>query len=149
MNEVERNAIEDRALLLYDGVCALCNGVVKFLMKRDRLDRFRFAPLQSELGREMLARFDIHTFPDGVVLITGALTPAERIYRRSDAVRESLRLLGSPWRQMGKALNLLPRFLREWSYGVMARYRYRLFGRYNACPVPSPEQRSRLLGVYE
>jgi predicted DCC family thiol-disulfide oxidoreductase YuxK len=44
---------------------------------------------------------------------------------------------------------LLPRFLREWGYGVIARYRYRLFGRYNACPVPSPEQRSRLLGVYE
>jgi predicted DCC family thiol-disulfide oxidoreductase YuxK len=149
MNEAERNAIEGRALLLYDGVCALCNGVVKFLMKRDRLDRFRFAPLQSELGREMLARFDIHSFPDGVVLITEALTSAERIYRRSEAVQESLQRLDAPWRQMGKALNLLPRFLREWSYGVIARYRYRLFGRYNACPVPSPEQRSRLLGVYE
>ena len=149
MNQAERNAIEGRALLLYDGVCALCNGVVKFLMKRDRLDRFRFAPLQSELGREVLARFDIHSFPDGVVLITDALTPAERIYRRSAAVQESLQQLGAPWKQMGKALNLLPRFLREWVYGVIARYRYRLFGRYNACPVPSPEQRSRLLGVYE
>jgi predicted DCC family thiol-disulfide oxidoreductase YuxK len=149
MNEVERNAIEGRALLLYDGVCALCNGMVKFLMKRDRGERFRFAPLQSELGRELLARFDIHTFPDGVVLIIEALTPAERIYRRSDAVQESLQQLGAPWKQMGKALNLLPRFLREWGYGVIARYRYRLFGRYNACPVPSPEQRSRLLGVYE
>jgi predicted DCC family thiol-disulfide oxidoreductase YuxK len=149
MNEVERNAIEGRALLLYDGVCALCNGVVKFLMKRDRGDRFRFAPLQSDLGREVLTRFNIDTFPDGVVLITGALTSAERIYRRSDAVQESLQQLGGPWRQMGKALNMLPRFLREWGYGVIARYRYRLFGRYNACPVPSPEQRSRLLGVYE
>ena len=149
MNEVERNAIEGRALLLYDGVCALCNGVVKFLMKRDGADRFRFAPLQSELGREMLTRFDIHSFPDGVVLITGALTPAERIYRRSDAVQKSLQLLDAPWKQLGKALNVIPRFLREWGYGVIARYRYRLFGRYNACPLPSPEQRSRLLGVYE
>ena len=103
MNEVERNAIEGRALLLYDGVCALCNGMVKFLMKRDRGERFRFAPLQSELGRELLARFDIHTFPDGVVLIIEALTPAERIYRRSDAVQESLQQLGAPWKQMGKA----------------------------------------------
>src|SRR6201992_737823 len=116
MNEVERDAIKDRALLLYDGVCALCNGVVKFLMKHDPGDRFRFAPLQSELGREMLARFDIHTFPDGVVLITEALTPVERIYSRSDAVQESLQMLGTPWTQIGKALNLLPRFLREWSY---------------------------------
>ena len=63
MTDVERNAIEGRALLLYDGVCALCNGVVQFLMKRDRLDRFRYAPLQSSLGREVLARFDIHSFP--------------------------------------------------------------------------------------
>ena len=62
MTVVEHNAIEGRALLLYDGVCALCNGVVQFLMKRDRLDRFRYTPLQSELGREVLARLDIHTF---------------------------------------------------------------------------------------
>ena len=75
MTEVERNAIQGRALLLYDGVCALCNGVVQFLMKHDRLDRFRYAPLQSSLGREVLARFDIHSFPDGVILLTDALTP--------------------------------------------------------------------------
>ena len=79
--------MEGRALLLYDGVCALCNGVVQFLMKRDRLDRFRYAPLQSNLGREVLARFDIHTFPDGVMLLTDTLTPGERLYQRSDAVR--------------------------------------------------------------
>jgi predicted DCC family thiol-disulfide oxidoreductase YuxK len=149
MNEVERNAIEGRTLLLYDGVCALCNGVVKFLMKRDRGDRFRFAPLESALGREVLARFDIRSFPDGVVLITDMLTPVERIYRRSDAVQVSLQQLGAPWKPMGKALNLLPRFVRESGYAIIARYRYRLFGRYNTCPVPSPEQRSRLLGVYE
>src|SRR6266481_783658 len=96
MTDVERNAIEGRALLLYDGVCALCNGVVQFLMNRDGLDRFRYAPLQSGLGREVLARFDIHTFPDGVMLLTDALTPGERLYQRSDAVAEALQLLG--WR---------------------------------------------------
>ena len=62
--------MEGRALLLYDGVCALCNGAVQFLMKRDRLDRFRYAPLQSDLGREVLARFDIQEFPDAVMLLT-------------------------------------------------------------------------------
>ena len=149
MTEAERSAIEGRALLLYDGVCALCNGVVKFLMKRDRRDRFRYAPLQSELGREMLARFGILEFPDGVVLVANALTAEERLYQRSDAVAACLRLLDGPWRGVGRVLGLIPRWLREWGYGVVARVRYRVFGRYDTCPVPSPEERGRLLGVYE
>lgn len=149
MTETERNAIEGRALLLYDGVCALCNGIVQFLMKSDRLDRFRYAPLESNLGREVLARFDIHSFPDGVMLLTDALTPTEHLYQRSDAVAASLQQLGTPWRVVGRVLKLVPRPLREWGYGIIARFRYRLFGRYDTCPLPPPEQRSRLLGVYE
>lgn len=149
MTEVEGSAIEGRALLLYDGVCALCNGVVKFLMKRDRRDRFRYAPLQSGLGREVLARFGILEFPDGVVLVANALTAEERLYQRSDAVGACLRLLDGPWRAVGRALGLIPRWLREWGYGVVARYRYRVFGRYDSCPVPSPEERGRILGAYE
>ncbi len=149
MTEVERNAIQGRALLLYDGVCALCNGVVQFLMKHDSLDRFRYAPLQSGLGREVLARFDIHTFPDGVMLLTDALSPTEHLYQRSDAVAEALQRLSTPWRLAGRVLRLVPRPLRDWGYGIVARFRYRLFGRYDTCPIPPPEQRSRLLGVYE
>jgi predicted DCC family thiol-disulfide oxidoreductase YuxK len=155
MTEAERNAIQGRALLLYDGVCALCNGVVQFLMKHDGLDKFRYAPLQSSLGREVLARFDIHTFPDGVMLLTEALTPGERLYQRSDAVAEALQLLGGRdgpggyWRLAGRALRLVPRPWRDWGYGIVARFRYRLFGRYDTCPIPPPEQRGRLLGVYE
>jgi predicted DCC family thiol-disulfide oxidoreductase YuxK len=152
MTEVERNAIQGRALLLYDGVCALCNGVVQFLMKHDRLDRFRYAPLQSSLGRELLVRFDIHSFPDGVMLLTDALTPAEHLYQRSDAVAAALQRISTPsgmWRLAGMVLGLVPRPLRDWGYGVVARFRYRLFGRYDTCPIPPPEQRGRLLGVYE
>jgi predicted DCC family thiol-disulfide oxidoreductase YuxK len=149
MTTEERNAIEGRALLLYDGVCALCNGVVQFLMKRDKQDRFRYAPLQSDLGREVLARFEIRSFPDGVILLTDALTASEKLYHRSNAIGASLRLLGGPWTGIGKALEMVPRRLREWGYGIVARFRYRLFGRYVTCPVPSPDQRGRLLGVYE
>ena len=118
-------------------------------MKRDRMDRFRYAPLQSELGREVLARFGIRTFPDGVMLLTEALTPTERLYERSDGFSEALQLLAGPWRLVGKALAFVPRWLREWGYGIVARFRYRVFGRYDACPVPTPEQRGHLLGVYE
>jgi predicted DCC family thiol-disulfide oxidoreductase YuxK len=150
MTEAESNAIRGRALLLYDGVCALCNGVVKFLMKRDKLDRFRYAPLQSDLGREVLARFGIDVFPDGVVLMADALTPGERLYQRSDAVAEAMELLATGWwRFAGRTLRLVPRRLRDWVYGIVARFRYRVFGRYDTCPIPPPEQRGRLLGVYE
>jgi predicted DCC family thiol-disulfide oxidoreductase YuxK len=123
--------------------------VVQFLITRDKLDRFRFAPLQSSLGREVLARFGIHTFPDGVMLLTDALTATEHLYRRSDAVAASLQQLGTPWRVVGTVLKLVPQRLRDWGYGIVARLRYRLFGRYDTCPVPPPEQRGRLLGVYE
>jgi predicted DCC family thiol-disulfide oxidoreductase YuxK len=149
MTNVERIAIEGRALLLYDGVCALCNGVVQFLMNHDTRDRFRYTPLQSNLGREILASFDIHTLPEGVILLTDALTTKQRFFQRSDAVVAALRLLSRPWRLLGKTLALLPRPLGDWAYGIVARLRYRLFGRYDTCPLPPPEQRSRLLGIYE
>ena len=149
MTEAERNAIEGRALVLYDGVCALCNGVVQFLMKHDKLDKFRYTPLQSSLGREVLARFDIRTFPDGVMLVTDALTPAEHLYQRSDAVAVALQLLAAPWRLAGRVLTLVPHSVRDCGYDIIARLRYRLFGRYDTCPIPPPEQRGRLLGVYE
>jgi predicted DCC family thiol-disulfide oxidoreductase YuxK len=149
MTDPEHAEIEGRALLLYDGVCALCNGVVQFLLKHDRQDKLRYAPLQSNLGREILARFGIHTFPDGVMLLTDALTPQERLYSRSDAVAEALRQLPSPWRLLGRLVALVPRRLREFGYGIVARLRYRIFGRYDTCPLPPLHQRRKLLGVYE
>jgi predicted DCC family thiol-disulfide oxidoreductase YuxK len=149
MTEPEHAEIEGRALLLYDGVCALCNGVVEFLLKHDRQDKLRYAPLQSALGREILARFDISTFPDGVMLLTDALTAQERLYSRSDAVAAGLRLLPAPWRLLGRLVTLVPRPLREFGYGIIARLRYRLFGRYDTCPLPPLDQRRKLLGMYE
>jgi predicted DCC family thiol-disulfide oxidoreductase YuxK len=149
MTAGERIAIEGRAVLLYDGVCGLCNGFVRLLLQHDKLDTVRYAPLQSALGHEILARFGEHSFPDGVVLITNVLTPQERLYRRSDAVAAALQLLSTPWRLLGRTLTLVPGPLREWGYGIVARLRYRVFGRYTTCPIPAPNQRNRLLGVYE
>jgi len=149
MTAEERIQIEGRALLLYDGVCALCNGVVNLLLRLDKREKLRYAPLQSALGREILARFGQHRPSDGIMLVTDALTPRERVYLRSDAVSAALQLLSRPWQLVGRALTLVPRPLREWGYGIVARLRYRLFGRYRTCPLPAPNQRSRLLGVYE
>jgi predicted DCC family thiol-disulfide oxidoreductase YuxK len=149
MTEPERAEIEGRALLLYDGVCALCNGVVQFLLKHDRQEKLRYAPLQSKLGREILGRFEIHSFHDGVVLLTDALKPQERLYNRSDAVGGALKLLPAPWRLLGPLLLLVPRTLREFGYGIVVRLRYRILGRYDTCPLPPLDQRQKLLGVYE
>jgi predicted DCC family thiol-disulfide oxidoreductase YuxK len=149
MTEPERAEIEGRALLLYDGVCALCNGVVQFLLKHDRQEKLRYAPLQSTLGREVLGRFQVQSFPDGVVLLTDALRPHERLYNRSDAVGGALRLLPAPWRLLGRLLLLVPKTLREFGYGIVARLRYRILGRYDTCPLPPLDQRRKLLGVYE
>ena len=149
MTEPEHAEIEGRALLLYDGVCALCNGVVQFLLEHDHRERLRYAPLQSALGREVLARFAIHSFPDGVVLLTDSLRPQERLYQRSDAVAATLMLLSTPWRLLGRLVRLVPRPVREFGYGIIARLRYRIFGRYDTCPLPPLEQRRKLLGVYE
>jgi predicted DCC family thiol-disulfide oxidoreductase YuxK len=149
MTETERMEIEGRALLLYDGVCALCNGIVRFLLKRDRLARLRYAPLQSTLGREVLARFGVPATLDGVALVTYALTPRERLYQRSDAALEAMQFAGSRWRALGSAMRVVPRPLREFGYGIVARLRYRLFGRHDICPIPPLEQRKLILGVYE
>src|SRR6266851_3925904 len=156
MTEAERAQIAGRPLLLYDGVCVLCNGLVRFLLRHDRSESrrtdFRFAPLQSPLALELVALLSPSASSqpsEGVVLITDTLTPYQRLYRRSDAVARALQLLGSPWQRLGTLLALIPRPLREFGYTVVARLRYRLFGRYATCPIPTPDQRSRILGVYE
>lgn len=147
MTEAERSAVEGRGLLLFDGVCGLCHGVVRFLVRRDRAARLRFAPLESGLGQEVLERVGLAGFRDGVVLVTGALTAAERVFVRSDAVAQAVELLGGGWRLLGWTLRLVPKALREFGYGVVARIRYRVFGRFSVCPLPGPGERGRLLGI--
>src|SRR6516225_10433449 len=143
VTEAERARIAGRPVLLYDGVCALCNGVVQFLLKRDRAGVFRFAPLGSGVARELAGDGD---GVEGVVLVTDALGEGQRVWRRSDAVAEALRMLGGGWGFVGRMLALVPRGLSEVGYGLVARVRYQVFGRYEVCPLPSPGQRARFLG---
>ena len=152
MNEIERSQIEGCPVLLYDGVCALCNGVVRFILRYDHRQEFRFTPLQSSLARELIAMSTSTSSPEGVILVTDALTPHQRLYRRSDAVIRTLQILGDPWdrwSRLGAFLARTPRPLREFGYTVIARLRYRIFGRYPTCPVPTPDQRDRILSVSE
>ena len=132
-------------LILYDGVCGLCSRFVQFVLKRDKREQFLFAPLQSETAAQELARhgYDAQAL-DTVYLITDRGTPAERIHRKARAVLMVLRLLGGFWR-VPAAVRILPARVNDWGYDLIARHRYRLFGRTDSCPLPKPEHRRRFL----
>jgi len=147
MTALEHNQLASHPVLLYDGVCVLCNGVVRFLLDHDTQRIFRFVPLESPLAAELLAPFGPQPTEEGVALITSALTHTAHLYHRSDAVSQALQLLHNPWRQLGRTLHLIPHSLRELGYSIVARLRYRLFGRYDTCPIPPPSERDRILGL--
>jgi predicted DCC family thiol-disulfide oxidoreductase YuxK len=135
----------DAPIILYDGVCGLCHRLNRFVLARDRAERFRFAALQSDLARKILTRHGRDPRDlDTLYLVLGHGRPDERLLRKSDAALWILRELGGPWRAAG-ALRVVPRPLRDVGYDLVARTRYRLFGRYDACPLPDPRHRARFL----
>ena len=142
-------SLEGKLLLLYDGVCGLCNRTVQFALKRDRADRFRFAPLQGDLAHKILRRhgFDPEEL-DTVYLVEGAGTSSERLVRKSRAILGTLRGLGGFWGVLSLA-RVLPRRFTDGCYEFVARRRYRWFGKYDACPVPTKEQRRKFVGMEE
>ncbi len=138
--EPEVGAAARPPVVLFDGVCNFCEGAVRFVLKRDRAGRFRFAPLQSATGRELLAGF---RFPpdwtEGLVVVD-----SERVYTRSDAALRVARGLPGAWPLLW-ALRAVPRTLRDFVYDAFAARRYRWFGERSACFVPTPEIRQRFL----
>ena len=142
-------------ILLYDGVCGLCNRTVQFVLRRDRDGVFRFASLQSRLGRDILDRHALSASDLDTFYVVIGVDPAplagtaknERLLSRSDAVSIVLQKLGGFWRIVGALFGRVPRDLRDWMYNLVARRRYRVFGRYEACPLPSEADRQRFLDV--
>jgi predicted DCC family thiol-disulfide oxidoreductase YuxK len=132
-------------LVLYDGICGLCNRLNQFILKRDSRDRFRFAALQSSIAGELLHRYgrdpgDLNT----VYLIANYGTRDERLLSKGRAVLFVLRALGGIW-SLGRIFELLPSRFLDWLYDVVARRRYRWFGRFDACVVPQPNHRAKFL----
>src|SRR5262245_24985732 len=128
-------------IVLFDGVCKFCNSGVNFLLDRDARGRIRFAPLQSEFGQQLLARYGLRRDHfDTLVLVEDG-----RHFVRSTAALRLARYLDMPWPLLS-ALLLVPTFLRDGAYDVLAANRVRWFGRLEACWVPTPEVRSRFLG---
>ena len=159
--------LESHPILLYDGVCGLCNRLVQFILRRDPGGVFRFAALQSALAGRVLARHGARADDlDTVYVVVDYELASERIVARSDAVLLILRRLGAGlrtagtgeapapphaqlmfWRAVGNFLQLVPRLIRDWGYGLVARRRYRIFGRYDTCPVPRADTRARFLDL--
>ena len=130
--------VNSRPVILFDGVCHLCNGFVQFVLEHDALGRFDFAPLQSEFAKGRLGE---ERGLDSVVLVEGG-----RIYEAEAAVIRILAGLDRPWPRLGWVLAKLPGPVVGWGYRMVARYRYRVFGREEVCAMPRPEWKGRFLG---
>ncbi len=128
-------------VLLFDGVCNLCNGVVTFVIRRDPPPaRFRFAALQSEFGQRVLREHGLSANP----LDTFVMLEDGAVHLRSTAALKTLKRLGFPW-SLAYAAIVVPAPLRDALYRFVARNRYRWFGKREACMLPTPELRSRFL----
>jgi len=132
-------------VLLYDGVCGFCNKSVQMILQHDRRGTLRFAALQSAYGEAVKARHAELKDVDSVVLVERLPdTREERIFIRSDAALRIAAYLGGWWKGL-LIFRLLPRAVRDFFYDTFARYRYRFFGKYDSCLVPSPEVRARFI----
>lgn len=137
-----------KPIILYDGVCGLCNRLVQFLLKHDRHGRLRFASLQSDFAAKVLQRhgFDPKDL-DTLHVVENYDQPSERVLQRSDAVLRAWRELGGIWSVLASVSRIIPRPLRDFVYRVVAQNRYRVFGKYDTCMLPDPEQRNRFLDI--
>ncbi len=131
---------EEHPILLFDGICNLCNWIVRFALKRDRAGLFRFASLQSASGQELLERFG----RPRLELNSYLLIHQGRCLDKSSAGLTTLKMLGWPWRGL-YILIAVPKPLRDLAYDFIARNRYRIFGKRETCMLPNPEIRGRFL----
>lgn len=136
--------MKENPVILFDGVCHLCSGSVRFVIKRDPQQRFRFARLQSGVAQQLLSEYSLtDNGLDSVILIYRG-----RAYRKSRAALHTLRLLHRAWPLMGVFL-LIPRFIADPVYDFIGRHRYRWFGKADACWLPDTDQYWRFLDADE
>ncbi len=134
------------SLIFYDGVCGLCNRFVRFVLRHDFEDQYRFCALQDPLASQILARYGLDPATlNTVCLVINPFASGERLLLRSDAAIALLSNLNGGWRLLARILALVPRRLRDFAYGIVARIRYRLFGRLAVCPLPTPAERHRFV----
>ncbi|MEZ0368417.1 MAG: thiol-disulfide oxidoreductase DCC family protein [Candidatus Sericytochromatia bacterium] len=128
-------------VLLFDGVCNFCNGSVNFIIDHDPKGYFKFAALQSEAGQKLLERFNLPRSDFDTMIVI----EQDKVYTKSTAGMRIARHLGFPW-SLGSLGLILPRFIRDAGYSLVARNRYKWFGKQDQCRIPTPEIRARFLG---
>ena len=127
-------------VVLFDGVCNLCNSVVQFVIKQDRKSRFRFASLQSPFGQQILHRFNLPNteFNSFIYLENG------KLYTKSTAALRLAKTLGGPWKLL-YGFMLVPPFIRNGVYNWVARNRYKWYGKQETCWLPTPDLKLRFI----
>ena len=126
-------------IVLFDGECNFCDGSVQFIIKRDAAGYFKFASLQSPVGQALLKQYNIPTNLDSFILIEDG-----RVYSKSTAGLKVCRHLDGPWK-LCYAARVIPAPIRNLVYNLIAKNRYKWFGKMEVCMLPTPEQRKRFL----
>lgn len=128
-------------IVLFDGVCNFCATSVQFIIRHDKTNSLKFASLQSALGQELLTKYNMSKDLEGVVFIEN-----NKAYFKSAAAFKIVRYFGGFWRILN-VFPILPLFVTDFGYDIIAKNRYRWFGKKDSCMIPSPEIRSRFLDV--
>jgi len=134
--------IQDRYdIILFDGVCNLCNNAVDFVIKRDKKDRFKFGALQDAASKSILKENKINQdYIDSIILVRG-----DQIFYKSKAALEIAKNLSGLWPVL-VVFNIVPSFIRDPIYDWIARKRYSWFGKKETCRIPTPEEKQKFLG---
>ena len=158
MGQPRHDLMQPQTVVFYDGVCGLCDRLVQFLLRRDRRRALRFATLQGELARRTLPAHGVDPSNlDSVVVLTnwdeskppppprGYGETRQQALTRSRAVLHTLRELGGGWRLLAQIAGVVPDPLADIVYKLVARSRYRIFGRFDRCQLPPPDWKDRFL----
>ncbi len=132
---------KDKKLILFDGVCNLCDASVQYIIKHDKDDVFRFTALQSDIGQKIIEDFDIDTDKTDSILL---YSEDKGISYKSTAALKIASHLGFP-RNMMAIFLIVPPFIRNWIYDYIAKNRYKWYGKKEECMIPTPELKSKFL----
>lgn len=128
-------------IVLFDGVCNLCNSTVQFIIKRDTHNQFKFSSLQSEYGQNFLKERNLASNDFKSIIL---YEPEVAYYTKSTAALKIAQNLGFPYSLLSVFL-LIPSFIRDWIYSLISKYRYHLFGKKDSCMVPTPENKRKFI----